>query len=172
MEKIKLFKITGIIILLIIIIISLIYVYRNGSIEKESNNSEETISQQPFALDEVNPKELVKKFYEAYVNFHLDPNPQTNQLYNYVLNNVLSRSFKEKLDSFMGYDPIMCAQDIPIYWDFEEIENKEGFAKVKVKRRLQFSSEREILVLLEKNNNVWIINDIQCLPDKNSEPVG
>ncbi len=127
----------------------------------------------PFSKQEVliEPEEAVESFYKDWISYKEEApgkNPIRDKIYQ-TRNDVtdfLIGKLDGIIDSFnedsVGYDPVLCAQDLPSSLGFEEVIRTAEIAVVKVSQDF-FGITKEIMVYLELVNGNWKIDDIDCL---------
>jgi hypothetical protein len=91
----------------------------------------------------------------------------------YRSNGHLSQAFVRKVDEIIasfsrgGYDPFLCAQDIPRDMRLDPVRVEGDEARVGVhgiwNPGTQYESANDILVVLQRQRGEWKIADIQCL---------
>jgi len=110
------------------------------------------------------PEKATEDFYKAYWYCMQDnPKPSIEQCLNQAdFAPVLTSDLKEKLQTVIGADPVLCAQNIPdsINTDTAVIDNNT--AKVTVHTAYASSGDNPISVDLTKQNNNWQITSITC----------
>lgn len=118
---------------------------------------------------EITPDAVVKEFYAGYLEMVSDPtgedfqNPLVNREYaNY---DALSPAFIVQVDEllasfeFGGYDPFLCAQNIPEAIQVDKVQTTKDTAEVTVSSSF---GNHQFTVLMELREGNWVINDIQC----------
>ncbi len=111
-----------------------------------------------------NPEGVVQSLYDFWIFYPGNPNSDRA----YKNRSELTDSFKLQLDKMyesspIGYDPILCAQDVPSYitTEVEEVRDDEAFVVVTKK----FSDYSKHLISLNMIDEEWKINEIHCLFD-------
>ncbi len=118
------------------------------------------------------PKDVVESFYSWYTSYEGKPLSSGA----YKTSDYLTEAFREKVDSLLasftqgGYDPILCAQDIPQSFTVAYPEISGSIATVAV-TEVYSTSENSLLVTLEKDGNQWLIDDVTCGETKVKELV-
>jgi hypothetical protein len=114
------------------------------------------------------PEQTVAAFYNQYLQtINQGTNPLNEK--SYQENKYLTDQYKEKTTTTLedmqtkqsGYDPILCAQDIPTEVSAANKEVEEN--KATVIATLSFGqTTKNNPVHLIKKDNLWLINDIDC----------
>lgn len=117
----------------------------------------------------ITPDAVVKEFYDSYLEMVSDPtsedfqNPLVNR--EYANFNALSPAFIMQVDEllasfeFGGYDPFLCAQNIPEAIQIDEVQTIKDTAEITVSSSF---GNHQFTVLMELMEGNWLINDIQC----------
>lgn len=123
----------------------------------------------PVSQPVLGPVETVESFYGWYLGYIGDPatdtfrNPMVDRAYrgHELLTGRLVRQVDELLNSFegAGYDPFMCAQDIPQTMTAEEITLNNGSAEVEVETSF---AGHHFRVDLLRQDGAWKIDEIRC----------
>jgi hypothetical protein len=118
---------------------------------------------------QMSPAQVVESFFDWYLAYIGDPatgsfrNPMVDGAYrgHVLLTERIVQDIDELLDSFdgAGYDPFLCAQDIPQRMTAEERELDGGTAMVEVTTSFVGHSFRVDLV---NQDGSWKIDDIRC----------
>ena len=113
--------------------------------------------------DSRGPEKTVREFYKEWTDYQ--GNPMVAQVHRGSI--YTSKEFADKVDAirdsfeFGGYDPVLCAQDIPERIDFINTVENEGTATVTIKEVFG-GNEKIIEVQLAKTGEDWKITDIIC----------
>lgn len=126
------------------------------------------------------PEEVVQLFFDWYLAYAETGNPLVAKAYHdspYLTGDLVSQ-VDEIIASFEGggYDPFLCAQDIPgaieavSSWEARQ-EGGDGEAAVNVSQiwnpGSEFESTRDMMVYLVTVDGRWLINEIVCpLPEE------
>jgi hypothetical protein len=111
------------------------------------------------------PEGAVNGFYAWYLWYAKEQgNPLMDRVYRE--SEYLAGTFIQKVDGFLlsssnrgGYDPFLCAQDIPQYYSFDEPLISGDTARMKI----QTDFEGHVFtVLLQQINHRWVITDVLC----------
>jgi hypothetical protein len=111
----------------------------------------------------LSPEETVNAFLSEWIEY--DGNPMVDRIYRE--NEKLTEEYVLKVDNILdtfdksGFDPILCAQDIPEEIIISNTAVKEDKATVSLEQIFSGSS-RPIIVNLEKEAGIWKISDIIC----------
>lgn len=119
------------------------------------------------------PDAVVDSFYSWYldnVGYDAESGTFRNPLVEraYAGREELSRAFVAEVDALLssfeegasGYDPFLCAQDIPTKVSVTTTEVVEDTAEVTVETSF---SNHNLRVLLETVDGEWLISDIECV---------
>jgi hypothetical protein len=116
------------------------------------------------------PEQITLDFYENWVGY--DGNPVADRMYNE--SDLTTENLKLKLngiiDSFdkSGYDPVLCAQDIPAGIEVVNVSKDDNKAIVTLKENFG-GSEKIIEAIMEKGSfGSWKIDNIICGEGENS----
>ncbi len=113
--------------------------------------------------DKSQVKSVVSSFYESWVNY--PGNPIVARAYEE--SDLVSEEFKTKTNELIssfdrgGYDPVMCAQDIPQNYFIKQVEVDGGSALALVEADFS-GSKNYIEVKLSKKEDAWLITEINC----------
>jgi hypothetical protein len=111
----------------------------------------------------LSPEETINAFLLEWIEY--DGNPMVDRIYRE--NEKLTEGYVAKVDNILdsfdkaGFDPILCAQDIPEEIIISNTAVKEDKATVSLEQVFS-SGNRTILVNLQKQDKVWKISDIVC----------
>lgn len=141
-----------------VIMIAVILVLVAGAFYLQKQKAEQPLS----------PKEVAEDFYSDYIK---NVAPLSEKKYHnsgYLTENIIIKT-DELLDSFDygGYDPFVCAQDVPENFEVRVVDSSEETATVIIKTDFE---NHEFSVNLVFKGNKWLIDDIDCkkvsfLPD-------
>jgi len=114
------------------------------------------------AQPDLGPTEAVEAFYEWYS--HYPGNPLVDgalRMHTGVTEALLDKVYRvvDSFDDKGGYDPVLCAQDIPSSFTAELIDESGDSASTLV--TTSFEGHR-IFVGLQKLDGAWMIADITC----------
>ena len=107
------------------------------------------------------PEEVVESFYTWYVDY--PGNPMVEGAYR--SSEYLDEAFVQKVDGIIasfdrgGYDPFLCAQDIPASFTVEDAVVSGDEARVVVRTSFEGHS---FTVVLRPVNEQWEISDVLC----------
>ncbi len=115
---------------------------------------------------EMSPEKTVEMFYENWINYQKFGNPITDRIYRQteLASQGLINRLDHTIDSFGeygGFDPVLCAQDIPEEIDFNLVGKDSLKAIVEVNQNF-YGMPKKTLVELSKTNNQWKIDNIVC----------
>lgn len=117
------------------------------------------------AGEPADPEAALRAFYDWYLEYaQSSGNPLVDRAY--AESDYLTDSFvtnvDEILDSFErgGYDPILCAQDVPESVSISAVEVESDSATAQVSTSFGNSFQ----VQLARFDGVWLISDIICAP--------
>lgn len=159
-----------ILIVLLIAVVGGYFIYQ-GQVRTSSDIKQ---SSQPISdLSEKPTKKLVETFYADYLTCldnHFKNSMGRSSRENCPFNNpLLSDELLLKLNQAEGFDPILCAQDLPdngfIVEDPFIIANqvsKYQLAKIIVKTNYVGSGPNPIVVNMDNSSSQWKIVDIAC----------
>ncbi len=119
-------------------------------------------SAKPGTPSDSTPVQIVNDFYAWYLDYaRTQGNPLINKAYH--TNAVLSDGFVQKVDGIVeaqaGFDPILCAQDIPEHVTVEEAVTTGDIARAIV--QTSFEGHR-FTVALQQTEGQWTISDVSC----------
>jgi hypothetical protein len=107
------------------------------------------------------PREVVESFYAWYVDY--PGNPMVEGAYR--SSEYLDEAFVQKVDGIIasfdrgGYDPFLCAQDVPASFTVEDAVVSGDEAHVVVRTSFEGHS---FTVVLRPVNERWEISDVLC----------
>ena len=117
----------------------------------------------------ITPDAVVKEFYDSYLEMVSDPTSENfqNPLVNrgYTDFEALSPKFIVQVDEllasfeFGGYDPFLCAQNIPEAIQVDKVQTTKDTAEIKVSSSFE---NHQFTVLMKLVEGTWLINDIKC----------
>lgn len=108
-------------------------------------------------------EQTVVQFYDIYLEVTGRANPLTSGTYRDLP--FISADLVAKVDALLagfdrgGYDPFLCAQDVPTAVTAGHAQVDDGVARVPVTTSF---AEHGFSVTLEQENAAWVIADIQC----------
>ncbi len=111
------------------------------------------------------PEQTVKSFYDDWIKYQGAGNPISDRIYQE--SQVVTDELVKKLDSiiysfeFGGYDPVICAQDIPQSFKVELKSKNNDLAILQIEQDF-YGSINFISVETIKIGKEWKINDIIC----------
>jgi hypothetical protein len=115
------------------------------------------------------PGQVVLNFYEDWVEY--DGNPIVDRIYNE--SELVTDNFKTETDNIIdsfdkgGYDPVLCAQDVPSGVEVSNVSIDGSNAMITLKEYFG-GSDRIIEVAMEKDGfKGWKIDDIICQEGEN-----
>jgi hypothetical protein len=110
-----------------------------------------------------NPKETVNKFYTWYLAYEGNPLSDEAYLESELLSDGFKDEIKQTLESFDsgGFDPLLCAQDIPPEFNTGNTEVDENTATVDLEQVFP-TGKRLVPIELEKTNGKWLIINVVC----------
>ncbi len=117
---------------------------------------------------EQDPAGVVKQFYLIFLSYNAwDGEGERANFFvdgTYSVIPLVSEAFAAELDELkqsgeLGYDPLICAQDVPESVEVVEVEIEEGAAVVTVESSFEGHG---FAVELEQVEDVWIITGITC----------
>jgi len=109
------------------------------------------------------PQKVVNDFYKKWISY--EGSPVNDKLYKNT--SFVTDNFIVKIDSFIGsfnhggYDPILCAQDVPQRFKIENVLVYNNEADLTVIENFD-QSIKNVNVLLKKIGNEWKIDQINC----------
>jgi hypothetical protein len=109
------------------------------------------------------PEEAMQVFYTQWLTH--EGNPLADKVYQD--NQYVSREFSNKVDMIIasfdkgGYDPILCAQDIPRGMEIVNTSVKDDSAVLTVKEKFS-GGDRMIEVVMDRVDDQWKIQDVVC----------
>jgi hypothetical protein len=117
------------------------------------------------------PEATVERFYQWYINYaRNEGNPLVDQAYQST--GFLTPEFVQEMDELIasfengGYDPFLCAQDIPAEFEVGTAVGTSDEATVVVHEvwnpGTEFETVRDVEVTLELVDGTWLISDIVC----------
>lgn len=111
----------------------------------------------------VNPNSVVKDYYNWWLSCLNQKLSGAEVHCSYNKTGALTDALVIELNQASGFDPILCAQNIPgkINFDNAVLENTDT-AKVEVHTVWGASLQRNISVGLQQINNQWKISSINC----------
>ena len=129
------------------------------------------------ASTDVAPEKVAESFYAPYAAFRADstaefPNPIASK--SYRDSDYLSDGFIQKVDEIIasfdkgGYDPFLCAQDIPgaFRFDAARVSDDGQTARVVMHQvwnpNTEYENVHDVDVALELVDGVWKISDVIC----------
>jgi len=129
------------------------------------------------ASTDVAPEKVVESFYAPYAAFRADPsvefdNPIASKSYRDSA--YLSDGFVQKVDEIIasfdkgGYDPFLCAQDIPgeFRFDAAQVSDDGQTARVVMHEvwnpNTEYENVHDVDVALERVDGAWKISDVIC----------
>ena len=126
--------------------------------------------------DTPKPQDVVERFYTWYLQYARETgNPLIDKAYR--SSESLSETFVEKVDETLagfdrsGYDPFLCAQDVPARFAISDtvvVSGKEATVIVEAvwNPGIEFESLNELVVILQPIDGDWKITDVNCtLPE-------
>jgi hypothetical protein len=110
-------------------------------------------------------EEVVESFYRWYLDYvSTTGNPLVDQAYHQ--NDMLSQAMIQRVDEIIasfdqgGYDPFLCAQDVPESIEIVSSSTSDGTSLVNVMTSFGNRLEVELIVI----SGEWKIHKIQCDP--------
>lgn len=105
------------------------------------------------------PQDVVEAFYTWYISY--EGHPLVDEAYEE--SPYLTSTFKRALrnNNTRGFDPVLCAQDIPPVFEVGEVSISGAAASVNLIQAFG-DSGRVVPVELEKVNGEWLISDVGC----------
>ena len=114
---------------------------------------------------EAEPEEVVEGFYRWYLDYiSTTGNPLVEQAYHQ--NDMLSQAMVQRVDEIIasfekgGYDPFLCAQDVPESFEIISSSTSDGTSRVNV--MTSFGNRLDVDLILISGE--WKIKMIQCDP--------
>jgi len=110
------------------------------------------------------PESVVQDFYTWYLDYAEGRNPLVDAAYR--SHSLLTERFIAEVDELLasfdkgGYDPFLCAQDIPTFFRITEMTVAGQKASIVVETSFQ---DHRLGVELEQFDGYWRIDDIVCL---------
>ncbi len=110
-----------------------------------------------------NPALTVQAFYTWYLDYSETGNPMADEAYR--SSEYLTEAFVQKVDEILasfeggGYDPFLCAQDVPQDISVAEMNVSGDEAQVKVQTSFEGHS---FDVVLQREGEQWKIADVIC----------
>jgi len=130
------------------------------------------------------PEEVVRGFYDWYLGYIGDPaaeemrNPLVDGAYR--SSEYLTEGFVQRVDEIIasfdkgGYDPFLCAQDIPRSFTVDVAEVFGDEASVVVHQLwnpgTEYESARDVKVALRTVDGAWKIADVTCAMPESASP--
>ena len=117
----------------------------------------------PSAAAAATPAEVVENFYGWYLEYSEKANPLADKVYR--SSEYLSEGFVEEVDALIasfdrgGYDPFLCAQDVPTSVTVGEAEVAGGEAIVPVETAFVGHG---FSVVLQDVEGRWLITAVIC----------
>ena len=117
----------------------------------------------------VSPQETVKQFYTDHINY--EGNPLVDR--HFAQSEFASQELISKIDATIasfqhgGYDPVLCAQDIPSSVTFTNDSQDDNTAKVTVAEKFG-DMTKNVGVNLTATNEGWKITNIDCGSSSNN----
>jgi hypothetical protein len=125
----------------------------------------------------LDPAKLTSAFYEWYMAYTQTGNPLVDKAYQD--SPYLSPALVGEVDALLasaeggGYDPFVCAQDIPGAWHTGAVDYHNGLASVPLIQVWNpdsaYEMERELTVHLVGDDSGWLIREIVCPPPPEPE---
>lgn len=107
------------------------------------------------------PDQVVQEFYTWYIAYAQTANPLVDKAYR--SSEALSQDFIARMDEFtsqpMMFDPILCAQDVPVSISTAKPAVARSTATVHVETSF---AGHAFDVELAKDGNTWKITDVVC----------
>jgi len=129
------------------------------------------------ASTDVAPEAVVARFYAPYAAFRADPAAECPNMLgskSYRDNEDLSAGFIQKVDEIIasfdkgGYDPFLCAQDIPgeFRFDAAQVSDDGQTARVVMHEvwnpNTEYENVHDVAVELALVDGAWKISDVIC----------
>ncbi|MFP3853423.1 MAG: DUF3828 domain-containing protein [Anaerolineales bacterium] len=125
----------------------------------------------------MSPRETVEGFYENYLAFPANVMARRAYRDHPKLAPYLQAEWIEQVDEilegfeFGGYDPFLCAQDIPHRLSILDISQKNTTARARLQAEFASGSTAPAFeIQLEQANGTWLISNIVCTMDALAEP--
>lgn len=183
-NKIRLILIIGLLVLSVFLILKFVasgpkdaWVCKEGSWLKQGNPSEpvpetgcgdETVATETSVIE--TPEQVVLRFYTFLQSYQ--GNYLATDAYKY--NGSLTENFKAQISAEVagflngGYDPLICAQDIPASFEVGTAVVYADTAIVKLDQTFD-SGEKTISIELTKQNDTWKISAVKCNAENSAE---
>lgn len=115
--------------------------------------------------------EVVAGFYQWYLDYEGSPLAEGAYRDHPVISPEFAQAVQDRLDSFEsgGYDPILCAQDLPDAVEIGTITISGDSAEVMVTTSF---SGHNFRVLLAAQDQGWQITDVVCAAEGAADPAG
>ncbi len=116
-----------------------------------------------FEVFHDSPEQTVENFYQTWLDY--EGNPLVDKYYQD--NKYLTATAVDRLDEIISsfdksaYDPVLCAQDRPASFEIVNQTIANDSAEVLLQENFG-GSERNIKVMLKKQESVWLIDNIIC----------
>lgn len=113
----------------------------------------------------LSPEQTVRSFYSSWIEYQGEGNPISDRIYRE--SDLASAAFTQKLDAiidsfeFGGYDPVLCAQDIPQNFEITMTSQDEKEALARVAQDF-YGLPKFVMVELSKQSGRWQIDNIAC----------
>jgi hypothetical protein len=117
-------------------------------------------TQQEQLSKELYPSMTPEKVTESFYNWYISYRAAGGNLEVYKTSEYVSNELIRKLEGVVGYDPVLCAQNIPESVTVGKATVSEGNASVAVTE--SFIGTPSLKVDLKLLNNKWRITDIIC----------
>jgi hypothetical protein len=116
-----------------------------------------------LSVQKLSAEDTVKAFYQEWVSYK--GNPIVDRIYQN--SDYITKEYSQKLDQIIdsftvaGFDPVLCAQDIPSDIYLGKVAKKGDTAVIALEEK--FSGGYKIVeYVLEQEDNKWQIMDIVC----------
>ncbi|MDD5071852.1 MAG: DUF3828 domain-containing protein [Patescibacteria group bacterium] len=112
------------------------------------------------------PEKNAAKFYEQWIAY--EGNPMVDRIY--YQNDLITENFSAKVDAIIesfltgqagGYDPVLCAQDVPAGFELGKAQINGDTAEIFLTEFFS-GGNKTILVEMKKEKGEWLINNVQC----------
>jgi hypothetical protein len=122
------------------------------------------------------PDEVTAKFYSWYTGYPASTggnSPLADRAYRQ--SPYLTTDFIERVDGILtsftdgGFDPFLCAQDVPERFEFDPATFSDDRAKVTA-RGVYSGGDSSFVVGLRQENGAWKIWDVTCAPSEVGMP--